>query len=321
MREGVILVVGLAASLAGACASTVDGTLGRGDAGRRDVAPGLNPDGDDPFRPVDAGFIAVDGSTDRGAWEQPDGAVFDQRYAYLWVGEYAFNGQNGALAQAEFRLVPRPEDPRCSYLSAANWDVITCSDGAAPPDPHPRPFPNAGTIAISGGTEPVSLRADSGGQYPTWFEPEGIFRGPRTLTLSAPGTASVPPLRLGVEIPAPLTLTSPVITPGARLSILTSADIVVAWQPTSARSVYVSLSATGTLEGARSTVRVVAEFPGATGRGVLPQRALRGLGVLTAVTTAQFSVTPQNLTTTRVGPWPVQVTASGLETEVEVELR
>lgn len=304
---------------AAGCAGTVDGSRQAGDAGRRDVPPGLNPDGDDPFRPTDAGVIQVDGSVDRPTWELPDGAVFDQRYGYLWVGAYLQEGAETGLAQAEFRYVPRPEETRCTYVSASNWDIITCTDGESPNDPHPRPFPQAGNISVTGGTIPALLRPATNGLYNAFFEMAPVFHGPRTVTLSAPGTSTVPRFTLTARIPDSIALTTP--APGTPTVLPRDQDFRVAWRPIEARSVYASLTAQGTLDGRRVSVRVIAEFTGAANGGVIPRRALQPFFALTAVTEVSFFAAPQNLTTTMVGTWPVQVTAQGLGVEVPVTLQ
>ena len=303
------------------CASTVDGTVGLGDAGR-DVPPGVNPNGQDPFRPVDGGPILVDGGSDTGTWALPDASVFDQRYGYLYVGSYLNAGTEGAYASAEFRLIPRPEDPRCTYVSAANWDVISCDeDGEAPRDTHPQPFPQAGPITVRGGTEGVSLNPNRNGQYAYFYEQRPVFRGPARVELRAVGTAGVPAFTLSLDVPAPLVLRAPVITRGVPLAVSASEDLTVAWAPSDARSIYVSLAATGERSGQRHSVRVIAEFPGAAGMGVIPRRALREVVSLSSIMSVNFSAAPQNLATQRVGPWPVQVTTAGLGVSTEATLR
>jgi hypothetical protein len=228
MNARTIAWVVLAVTAAG-CASTVDGTVGSAaDGGRRDVPPGVNPTGVDPFRPVDAGPIVVDGSTDTGTWQLPDASVFDQRYAYLYVGSYLNAGEEGAYASAEFRLYPRPDDTRCEYVSAGNWDVISCDEEAeAPRDTHPTPFPQAGAITVRGGTEPVSLNPNRNGQYTYFYEPRPVFHGPARIEVRAAGSASVPALSLMLDMPSPLTLTSPAITRGVPVPVATSQDLTV----------------------------------------------------------------------------------------------
>ena len=95
MNVRTIAWAGIAVASLG-CASTVDGTWGSARDAGRDVPPGVNHTGVDPFRPVDAGPILVDGSTDTGTWQLPDASVFDQRYAYLYVGSYLNAGVEGA---------------------------------------------------------------------------------------------------------------------------------------------------------------------------------------------------------------------------------
>lgn len=314
--------MGFAVALAG-CASTVDGTAGVAvDGGRRDVPPGVNPSGVDPFRPVDGGPIVVDGSTDTGTWQLPDASVFDQRYAYLYVGSYINAGLEGAYASAEFRLYPRPDDPRCTYVSAGNWDMLSCDEEAeAPRDTHPQPFPHAGAITVVGGTEPVSLNPNRNGQYAYFYERRPVVHGPARITLRAMGSTSVPAFSLSLDVPAPLELTAPTITPGVPVSVLTDRDLTISWRATAARSLYVNISAVGRLDGHRRSVRVLAEFPGAAGQGVIPRRALRAFTTLTEIESQNFSASPQNLSTQRMGAWPVQITTAGLGVSVDATIR
>lgn len=298
-----------------ACSTTVDGSGWRLDGGR-DVPPGLNPDGDDPFRPTDAGVIRVDGSVDRPAFDPPDAAVVDQRSASIVVGNYA----TGSITQADFRLFPRPEETRCTYVSASSWDIVTCRDGESPRDPHPLPFPNAGTITVGGGLQRVSIFPTTRGQYGTNFDGQVNFPGPRTITVSAPGSRTVPAFALTAEVPAALTLLAPAQA-GGRMVVARDAELAVAWQPTAARSVSVSLSAQGTLEGERVALRIFAEFNGATGRGVIPRRVIGELSRLTAVTELTLSAAAQNVVTRRVGSWPVQIVTQGQGVNASVTLQ
>ncbi len=310
MNTRPLLWAALAVAFAG-CASTIDGT--RADAAPADVPPGVNPDGGDPFRPVDAGPIVVDGSTDTGVVPLPDASVFDERYGYLYVGAYLRNNVEEAYASAEFRLIPRPEDPACRYVSASNWDVITCDDERDPPaDPHPRPFPNPGTIALRGpSTMLAQLTPLTSGDYRYFYDAQPVFRGPVRLRAIARGTATVPAFDLGFDIPGPITVTAPSLGDDTPVTVSTSRDLTLAWRPTSARSVYVQLSARGLLDGVARSVRVLAEFPGVVNTGTLPRRTLTSLARLVNATDATLTVVPQNLTTERVGAWPVQITAVG----------
>jgi hypothetical protein len=312
---------GLVVALSLGCANLSGGAVEERDGGRPDVLPGLNADGADPFRPVDASLF-VDGGVDTGLWQLPDtGTVFDQRYAFLWVGAYMTMDVEGAYASAEFRLVPRLEDPRCTYLSAGSWDEIRCHEVGAPPtDPHPLPFPNAGQVSIEGGTQGVGLLPMPNGSYAYFYEQSPVFRGPREVRIRARGTSMVPPFTLTATIPAPIVVTEPRFESGALWEVPRERDVTVAWRTLDARSVYASLTATGTLDGVRGSVRVIAEFPGAAGRGVIPARALRGLFEVGAATVT-VTITPQNLSTQRVGPWPVQLTASGRAVNVIATLR
>jgi hypothetical protein len=301
-----------------ACASTVDGTAWHLDGGR-DVAPGLNPDGDDPFR-SDAPTVLVDGSTDRPVKIPPDAAVFDPRTAWIWLGTTSQEDVPATLVQAEFRVVPRPDETRCTYLSASNWDIITCRDGSAPRDPHPTPFPNPGVITIDGGARPLTLRPGPQGQYPSFYEQSVLLGGPRTLTLRAPGTAAVPPIALSVDVPPSLSLTEPLLVDGTT-TLARDADFMVAWQSNPARSVYVSLTAQGTLDGQRVSLRVLAEFVGSVGRGVIPRRAIAEFSRLTAVSDFRLAVVPQNVVNRRLGAWPLQVVAQGVSVTAAVRLQ
>ena len=207
-------------------------------------------------------------------------------------------------------------------MSAANWDVISCDeDGEAPRDTHPQPFPQAGPITIRGGTENVSLNPNRNGQYDYFYEQRPVFHGPTRVELRAVGTAGVPAFTLSLDVPAPLVLRAPVITRGVPLAVSAADDLTVAWAPSDARSIYVSLTATGVRSGQQHSVRVIAEFPGAAGMGVIPRRALREIVSLSNIMSVNFSAAPQNLTTQRVGPWPVQITTSGLGVSTEATLR
>ena len=301
------------------CATTADGRF-ESPISSRDVPPGVNPDGDDPFRPSDAGPILVDGSVDVGTWTLPDATVFDQRYAYFWVGAYRAGTTDGAYASAEFRLVQREEDPRCTYTSAGNWDILDCDDiGSAPADPHPLPFPTGGVVTMRGGTTDVSLRPNSQGQYMYFYEEQPVFDGPRRVEVRAAGSPAVPAFAITVGIPGQLELVTP--DPGATISIGRDEDFVVTWRPIAARSINMTLTATGQVNDGHRTVRIFADFPAGANRGVIPRRAVQALSRLTVIETLRFQALPQNLTTQSVGAWPVQIISSGRGASASAILR
>lgn len=313
----------LSAACLSACAGTVDGSRARGvdgGAGPTDVAPGLNPDGFDPFRPVDSGVIRVDGSVgDTGTWQLPDGSVFDQRYATIYVGTL-FNGTTpSSYASAEFRLVPRTDDPRCMVTGAGSWDLQQCDlMGAGPMDPHPLPFPTPGRITISGGTQAVYLSANANGQYSPYFEENTVFPGPRTVRVQAPGMGLVPPVDFTLQIPPTVV---PLNLPGDRVTLSRDQDLVVRWTPIASRSVWLTLTLpTGTTGGTR-WVRINNECPGDSGECVVPRRALRNLQPTADGRTGILTVLPYNATSAHLGQWPVLLTAVGQGRAYEAVVR
>ncbi|MDB4928714.1 MAG: hypothetical protein JWM10_1198 [Myxococcaceae bacterium] len=307
MRPPTALALSLSLALAG-CASTVDGTLARGpDGGATDVLPGLNPDGLDPFRPVEAGVIVADaGVRDAGEFTFGDAAVFDQRYATLYVGTNSGGNEETTYVSATFRYVPYPDDPRCELRSAGSWDVSVCSSaGAAPVDPHPRTFPNAGEISLTGGLTDVALRPQPMGQYPPYFVEGTEFPGPRSVRVRAPGTREVPAFDLSFVVPPTVVVTSPT---ASELVIDRARDLVVEWVPNNAREVWVVLTTSeSTSEGTRSYRAAVLSF-GDAGRAVLPARAL---GALPVTARAALTVMPFNITTATIGTWPLTATVVG----------
>lgn len=319
LRQGFLVALTAAAA---ACASTVDGGAWALDGALPDVAPGLNPDGLDPFRPTDAGVIAVDGAEDSGVFQIPDGgSVLDDRYGYVWIGTNGSAGSASSYVSAEFRYVSRPEDPRCTYVSASNWDVISCDTQGAPvPDRHPTPFPNAGVISVTGGLQPVSLRPSSTGTYSGFTTSGPSFAGPRQVTVRAAGSAAVPAFTYTASVPAALELTSPSLD-GSVLTFSPNEDLVLTWRPVEARSISVSLGFSGTLDRRPRSVRVYGEFSGAAGRGVIPRRALRDLARLAGGADGSFFAVPQNYVATRVGSWPLLISAAGMSVSVVARLR
>ncbi len=303
----------LAAVWLSACSGTIDGSRARSiDAGPppSDATVGLNPDGFDPFRPFDSGVIRVDGAfLDGGLWQLPDSQVFDQRYAYVYVGTLANNNTLGSYASAEFRLVPRNDDPRCTVSGAGTWDLQQCDlRGPAPVDPHPLPLPSPGRISITGGTRPVYLMANSSGQYTPFYDESTVFPGPREVRVQAPGQGVVPPVDFTLQIPPTVV---PLGMPGTQVTISREQDLVVRWTPIAARSVWVTLMLPSGAQGANRWARINNECHGDTGECVLPRRALRNLAPTVAGRTGTLTVLPYNATSTRIGAWPVLLTAVG----------
>lgn len=304
------------------CASTVDGTRGLGADGGllTDVLPGLNPDGLDPFRPVEAGVISADvRSVDAGEFTFADAAVFDQRYGTLYIGSNSGGAEDTTYVSATFRYLPFPDDPRCGQRSAGAWDLSVCtSAGAAPVDPHPRTFPNAGAISITGGLSTVSLLTQPMGQYRPYYERGTAFPGPRTVRVRAPGTRDVPALDLSLAVPPTVVVSAPV---GAGpLVIDRGRDLVVQWVPNAAREVWVVLSLVHSVDGESRSYRAAVQAFGDVGRAVLPARALAELPVDGDIQAA-LTILPFNITATRVGSWPLTATVVGQGRRYAVTLR
>lgn len=297
------------------CASTVDGAAADGvDGGRpRDVAPGLNPDGFDPFRPVDggvdAGPLRVDGGTGDVGEFVIDGSVFDQRSAYMYIGNYLEAEAAATYVTAEFRYIPRPDDPRCMVSGAASWDLQNCDLAAASvADPHPTPFPNAGAVRVSGGSEAVALSTARDGRYQPYYELGSVFARGGEVTVTAPGSAAVPPLNLRVTVPPPLQVIDP---PGDALVIDRTRDLTVRFAPSPARAVWVILTLPAVSTANGRWVRINNECYGDTGVCTIPRRALQNLPP-TREQPGSLTVMPYNITTTRVGAWPLSISAVGL---------
>ncbi len=321
MRPPVVALLGFSLHLV-ACAATVDGTSATGpDSGlAQDVPPGFNPDGLDPFRPVEAGVISPDaGLADAGASPFADATVFDQRYGTLYVGSNSGDLNDSTYASATFRYVPYPDDLRCSQRSAGSWDFIVCSnDGAGPVDPHPRTFPNAGILSINGGLAPVTLRLQGSGQYSPYFNNQPQFPGPRTVRVTAPGTRDVPAIDLTLEVPPALVVLSPGSDPD--VVIARDRDFVIEWVPNAAREVWVVLSLNDDSSGESRSYRASVQGYGNAGRAVIPARALAELPPI-APGQALLSVLPYNVNVTRVGNWPLTTTVVGQGRRYRASLR
>ncbi|MBI5517784.1 MAG: hypothetical protein HY909_28695 [Deltaproteobacteria bacterium] len=305
------------------CSGTLDGTRAPGvDAGPRDVGPGVNPDGNDPFRPTDAGVILVDGTVQDSAWVLPDGAVLtDERLGYLYIGTFVNNGVESSYASAEFRLQPRVEDGRCRYHGAGNWDVVSCDESMTMAlDRHPRPFPTAGVITILGGAQPVMLNPNPDGTYQYFYQSGVSFPGPGVLTVRASGSAVLGGFSTSVTLPPTLRVLSPDPAVGT-LTVDRMRDLEITWNPNPTRSVYIALQAAFTSGGTPRSVRMTQEFYGTEGRGVVPSQALRDFAASMAGTTATLTVLPYNITATRINGWPMQFNVVGRGAQFTVQLR
>ena len=294
------------------CASTLDGTAARGaDGGQwRDVPPGLNPDGLDPFRPVEAGVITADATVlDAGELVFADATVFDQRAGSLYIGSNSSGSAESSYVSATFRYVAYPDDPRCTDRSAGSWGVYVCENiGMGPVDSHPRPFPNAGEIRVGGGLGEVVIRPDVSGQYTPFYQAGTEFPALRTVRVRAVGTRAVPALDLSFVVPPTVVVTTP--TDAVPLVIDRSHDLVVEWVPSAAREVWVVLTLVQTVDGVTRSYRAAVQAYGDVGRAVLPARALAALPVDPSMA-AGLTVFPYNVSTTRVGVWPITATVVG----------
>lgn len=324
MHRSHALTMALVVGLLG-CSSTLDGSRGRGPdaAVVTDVPPGVNPDGQDPFRPTDSGVIFVDGSVfNNDAWSVTDAPVLDERYGYVYVGSYFAGGAESTYVQAEFRYHARPEDPRCNNHGAGSWDVSVCDDAMSPVmDTHPRPFPNAGEVTVRGGSEVVTLAPQpSTGQYTYFFQSRVVFEGPRTIAITAAGSAMVPAFAQTLTVPPRLNVTAPADLADGGTVIDRTRDMVITWEPNATRSVQVSLTAVSTADPPR-TVRLYQEFYGSAGRGVIPAAALRDFMAVSAGQTATLIIMPVTITTLRSAGWPIQYSVVGRGVVGQVTLR
>lgn len=306
----------------GACANTVDGSRGaRMDAAASpDVPPGRNPDGFDPFRPADVPLSVDAAGDDTDPWDLRDATVFDQRLASFSVGLQG-GGANDTTNyfSASFRLFPRPDEPRCEYVAAGAWSVQRCrQDIASVRDPHPTPFPNGGELRLTGGTRDLVLRPGSNGTYAAQSTVDALFREQSVVTLRSAGNATVPALSLSVPIPPALRLRSPATL--TNVDAPRGADLVVTWDPIAARLVNVTLNFVE--DGPpRTSIRVDVQAPGDEGRAVIPARVLRTLLPETPSAVGGITVQATNLVLSRVGAWPVQVTAFGRALSGSVRLQ
>ena len=319
MRSHYILLA-LSLAVVG-CASTVDGTAALGDGGlRSDVLPGLNPDGLDPFRPIEAGVITADAApVDAGEPGFADATVFDQRYGTLYIGSNSSGVEDTTYVGATFRYLPYPDDLRCGQRSSGAWDLSVCtSAGVAPVDPHPRTFPNAGVINLLGGLRAVSLRPQSSGQYSTYFNQGTEFPGPRMVRVQAPGTRDIPAFDLTFSVPPSVVVTSPGNT--EELVVDRGRDLVVEWIPNAAREVWVVLSLVQSVDGETRSYRAAVQTYGDVGRAVLPARALAELPA-GATGRVALTILPYNVSTARIGSWPLTATVVGQGRRYTVTLR
>jgi hypothetical protein len=282
----------------------------------------VNPDGNDPFRPTDAGVIVVDGAATDAPWVLPDGGtVTDERLGYLYIGTFVNNGVESSYASAEFRVQQRVEDPRCRYHGAGNWDVVVCDESMSmAQDRHPRPFPTAGMVTILGGAQPVTLAPNPDGTYQYYYQSGVTFPGPGVLTVRAAGSAQIAGFSTTVTLPPPLRVLAPDPAVGT-LTVDRMRDLELTWNPNPARSVYVSLQASFMDGGRPRSVRMTQEFHGTDGRGVVPSQALRDFAASMVGSRVTLTVLPYNITATRISGWPMQFNVVGRGAQYTVQLR
>jgi hypothetical protein len=275
----------------------------------REAGTGYLPDGADPFRHSDGalGDAAVDG--DGGAWVLPDGSTVtgDERYGYIRLGLYRYAGTDYTTAAAEFRYQFRPDDPRCTTVAVGEWYVSDCAeDGMDPPDPHPLPFPHAGTLRVTGGNQPLNLAASRTGQYNTLWDTSLRFAPGQRLTLRAEG-GTVPAFTEMLTIPADLGMRAP----GTEAGVLRrDRDLTVEWAPGTADKVYVYLQQRYGPDSSPRRISLSSERYGDEGRATVPAVVLRRLQP-SATSRATVQVVPYNYLQRRIGGWPVSIWVSG----------
>jgi len=221
--------------------STPDGTVGN-DA----VADGAQPD-----LPGPDGTVTPDAGPDAGppdAVTQPDvigtpdgGGPVTTYYGGILLAEVDSEFVNTAVAGARFTTVPLPEPEQ---------DFGECGVSYVNPDsPAPPAFGfDAGTITIPATVPPVVLTPVNEGAAGTGYssslsdsQEDLLPTVAALLTFSGAGGADIGAFSLVVQVPEPISITSPNVT-GLGTNVSKSSPLTVTWPALNGDQVLISLS-------------------------------------------------------------------------------
>jgi hypothetical protein len=261
----VILCVGWAASVA-ACGATVSSNDGGGDAA-----------------------VAVDGAqpSDGGGGNLDAGAVLPEK-----AGTVTITAVNAMIAGMSFSTTAITGafsesfggrvNAQCAARSVGMCQVISCAgngDAGVGADAGSSNTVSAGNITVSGGMGmPIVMMPGAMGAY-SFTEMAQRFNAGTNVMVSASGSPmGVPNFMGSVVVPAPVTVTAPLLNPLMPYPVMRSMPLEVSWTGATTGSVRVFMAAgAGGIGGAAAGDSVNCIVPARGGRGTVPPEALAAL--------------------------------------------
>lgn len=154
---------------------------------------------------------------------------------------------------------------------------------------------NSSTVLKVEPGAPTMLYAEADSTTPPWAAND-------SLQFVAAG-ADVPPFTVPLTAPGPITLARPAIADGTPLAIDPTMDLVVAWAQTASPGVTVELIQSDAQADLSSTLRVLCEFQGGAGSGIVPAVILGLFASDTSLTNTIHFGGSSSVDTTLGGYW------------------
>jgi hypothetical protein len=159
------------------------------------------------------------------------------------------------------------------------------------------PLVSAGTVTITGASQPITLTPDAMGQYAPMMVPTPLFTGGEMVTFSGTG-ATAPAFSKAIKTPSKVTITQPA-KPAPYLVVDRTRDFTVTWTGGGAGKVQVALNSS------TADRRLFCRFDASAGSGKLPTAAL----AMFAAGDGGYAMAAVTIDEAVVGDWGIEVSA------------
>ena len=165
---------------------------------------------------------------------------------------------------------------RCAQRVSGPCRVVDCLGDPDAGEPPPAGAP-AGTVEVSkGSTVLLSGEPAADGTYPVNSKDGQLWNPGDALVLSASG-AAVPAFTQSLTAPGPIELDPSMMPDSGLATVKRSADYALKWKPLGSQVTITLTQLPVAVTDLRNTVRVVCEFDGQGGQGVVPKDAMSAL--------------------------------------------
>ena len=215
------------------------------------------------------------------------------RVSYISADSYSgLGGANGTVIAGFYDEVPSGLSTTSEQIGPCVVNITTFGDGKFKLEKH-----RVGTITLSGGLEPVTMKPGPGGDYPAFQGKAALWLGGEPLVFDATG-GDIPGFSATVAAPSHVRITAPVLPIGKALPLPRSSDLALAWTGDSAGQVIYRISGPQKLPAPQTTLTCA--FTPSDGKGTVPKAAL---GKIALTGTGTISATSLSAAEPKAGLW------------------